>query len=203
MILCDSMEYKFRRYLKQSGPSCTVYAFLGVMAECVENKTGVKTDFLYDKEYQDLHIKETKFRLNKLSRIAQDKGFKTIDGRNVKATDIVKMGRYPNYKTFSDVMCKNIQAFSPCITTLRYNRDTSLLKERNGILSNIFKYKRSIVKANSKAHAIAIVGFDREKELFQIANSWGKKVSKKYIKFEDLYKIFSGGRFIKNVSITK
>jgi len=83
MTICDYMEYRFRRYLKQSGGSCTVYAFLGAMAEAVENQTGVKTDFLYDKEYKDLNIEKTKFRLAKLTRVAEDKGFKTIDGRNM------------------------------------------------------------------------------------------------------------------------
>lgn len=203
MNTCDSMEYHFSRYLKQVGESCTVYAFLGAMAELVENQTGVKTDFLYDKEYKDLKISESKYRLNKLSRVAEDKGFKTIDGRNVRAVGVSKMGRYPDYESFCKALCDRIHAISPCIATLRYNKDTSLIKENKGILSRIKPYKRTLIKADNKAHAIVIAGFDKEKELFLIANSWGSKVSRRWISFKDLYGIFSGGRFIKSVVVTK
>jgi len=205
MILADEVQYKFRRILTQKHGDCSTHAFLGVLAELVENKTGIPTDFNYYEERKKMggHA----FLMRRIANKSVKTGFNTIDGRHVKVKKVIAVGRYgeSNNDGLVNKLCTHIQTYGPCVTVLRWNRSTktSLLHGKNGILDRIFKYIRTYKKGNDAAHAISITGFDRRKKVFTLTNSWGEKKSIRYIRFKDMWKIFSGGQFLTDVVVTK
>ena len=204
MILCDQIEYKFRRFLDQKNtPSCATHAFLGTMAECVENKTGDPTDFDYQKEFKKLG---SALIMLKIRKRAVHTGFRTLDGRLVKAKNITVLGRPRkgvSSKIFTDRLCELIQTKGACVASLTFNKKTSFVKHKNNILNRIYTIATTVKRSEVSSHAVAITGFDRQRELFTITNSYGKKVGYKYMKFDDLYSIFKSGLFIDDVLITK
>lgn len=206
MILPDKLEHVYRRILNQkNNPSCSTHAFLGVMAELVENKTGVPTDFDYNAIYKKMNMDDKEgINIDLLANYAVNHGFKTIDGRLVKATKVIKTGKYQNWESQSNKVCVNIHKYGPAILTLNYNSKTSLIKkDKNNVLTNVFKFWRSLGGKDDKSHAIALTGFDRINHLFIETNSWGDRNSYRKIKFEDLYKIYGDAHFITDIIVTK
>jgi hypothetical protein len=205
MILADKVEYKFRRILLQKHGDCSTHAFLGVMAELVENKTGIPTDFNY---YEERKKMGGSFALMKrIATKAIKNGFRTIDNRLVKASKVISVGRYTKNDNDGLVnkLCTMIQQYGPCVATFRWNKNsgTNLVHGKGGVLDRIFQYVRKPFGKDEAAHAISITGFDRRKKVFTLTNSWGEKMSIRYIKFKDISKIFRTGMFIEDVIVTK
>jgi len=73
-----------------------------------------------------------------------------------------------------------------------------------GILTHIKKYVRDWNNRNNNmAHGIALTGFDKEKKVFYLANSWGDAKSERMIRFEDLYKVYANITFVEGVTVFK
>ncbi len=208
MINADIVRYKFRRYLRQTGGSCSTHAFLGVLAELVENKTSEHTDFNYEGEYEKIHDGKNPegLPISKLARIAMTKGFETLDGRVVKITKAKKIGKYPTWEAQANALCQKIQAFGPGVLVVRWNymKGNSLVKHKGGILTHVKKYVNNWKnKKDKRAHALSLTGFDKEKGVFFLANSWGDENSERMVRFEDLYKMFSEITFLEGVTVFK
>lgn len=208
MVKHDVVRHNFRRYLTQTGGSCSTHSFLGVLAELVESETGVKTEFDYEGEYEKIHVKGTPegLPIYKIAKIAETKGFRTLDGRLVKITGAERMGKYPTWEAQASALYRKIQMYGPGAMTVRWNyrKGTSLVKHKDGILTSIKQYVRNWNNPdNNRAHGIALVGFDRDEGTLNLANSWGEKNSDRRVKAKDLYKMYSNITFIKGFVVFK
>jgi len=175
-----------------------VYAFLGVLAELIENQTGVKTDFDYSGEFERLKIEKAKDRMRTLSNHLFSKGIKTIDGRLIKA-DTIRLGKASSIEKFNKQMTYHIQAYGAGVLTVQYDKDTSLKARKNGILTKVYEFIKG--GGDDKAHAIGLVGYNNPLQYYILANSWGEVDSDVSIKYEDLYKIFHSVQFFDKISV--
>lgn len=199
MIQADSVIYKFRRYLDQgSTGECSVYAFLGVLAELIENQTGIKTDFNYSEEFKNLKIEKAKDRMRTLSSHLWVVGFTTTDGRLVKG-DTVRLGKASTREKFDKQLTYHIQAYGAGVMSVHYDKDTSLKSRKNGILTKVYEFVKG--GGDDKAHAIGLVGYNNPLQYYILANSWGEGDSDVSIKYEDLYKIFNSVQFFDKISV--
>jgi len=199
MIQADIVRYRFSRYLDQGDtPECSAYAFLGVLAELVENQTGVKTDFDYSGEFHRLKLDKAKDRMRTLSNHLTGKGFLTTDGRLVSGISI-RMGKESTQKKQDKRLIDNLQTYGAGVVVINYNGNTNLKTNKDGLLTKIYEYVKGA--SDNYGHAVGLVGFNNLTKTYDLANSWGARDSDRSITYESLYGIFNTCQFFDKITV--
>lgn len=203
MIKPDTISYRFNEYLTQEGDNtCTVYAFFGCITELLQQATNLNFKFYILREFKKNEIEKTPFRVQKLTKILLTDGFYTTDNTLIKAQNSIKIGKYPinQFDSWVDKVKENIYKNGCGVVVVGYNNNSILKKEKDGILNTIKEYVRN---DTYQEHALVISGYDDILGFFELTNSWGDKTAKRFIYYEDLYKIYKFSYFFENITIQK
>ena len=196
MIIADYLSYKpLKVYDQGKTKYCTAYAFFAVLSEFVQQEYGFDVEFDIEKyfkemeEYRLIVRAVNKTRVRCFIDIGRSKGYRAKTGELVKIHGSISFptGRVP------DKICEYLQKFSPGIFTVdRY--------KKHNLNDTIIQMVDEDDVKKKAGHAMMMIGFDKQKKLFQFQNSWGKGYDQ-YMPFNVYEQIGKYCYFIKHVTI--
>lgn len=196
MIIADYLSYKpLKVYDQGKTIHCTAYAFFAVLSEFIQQEYGFDLEFDVEKYFDEMEKYRAitrgvnKTRVRCFLDIGQKKGYKAKTGELVKIQGFLS---FPGGK-FPLKICEYLQKFSPGIFAVdRYNghslNDTIIQEVSEGS------------KKKKAGHAMMMIGFDKNKNLFQFQNSWGKSYDQ-YLPFKIYERIGKYCYFIKHTEL--